>query len=1162
MDPLESVANVTRPKSSCESLGQARAQRTDQLLHVHLNSNEALEHAIRKDTGAARDAAHSELDDLLANVRLSNGQRICPLSAQQVTAARQQFGVNRMQEDDTVWIAYLTIVFNAFVEPFNVLLIGSAILSILLKEGHTAIMMIAMVIMSGGLRCIQEIRSHRQLHQRLQTVGDRFAWVLRQADQTLTKKNDSFTTVASPISSPKSTVCAIGSKTTTIEEMQLPIRQLVPGDLIRLRAGDCVPADIQLLHSAGLQVDQSLLSGESLPVCKRPIQPGPNGICNVRPLGQLGVNPNAPASSDLPSNVKTSQIRFGQKTLNWMRSFSGWLCECLPTFEKDESWDRQKMMDTCPALIAIDSSDICVLGSHVLTGGALAIVLSTGTRTLIGRLTKQVQAPARLSAFERTLRRLSWLFVGNMITVIPFILITRIFGWSLIAAPEWLHVADESERNRLYWLQTGQYALSVAVGLTPEMLPMILNACLARGSVCLSRSGCLVKKLAAVANLACLQVLCTDKTGTLTESTVQVQQSVAIDGRSCSLTIAFAYLNARLHSSYLNPIDKALVEMVENLQPMSSEKSDTTSTKSMQSNPSVQTAPSSPRTQFLTNFAIDSERSVQKAVHVSGLELNKLSEVPFDFEKRRVGVWIELESTKVRLLVMKGALVEMVASCSHYLEPNSWSDLRTDSSPSFSILPLVTQCLARHHQSQSEPSSTAAQGISQVHELDSATRQRTIALGDRLASQGMLVLAVAAFAQNQNETNLPDLDSLPETNRLVLIGLLCLSNPPKASAGNALQCIRGMNVQIKVVSGDSPIACKAVCAQLSLDNEHVLTGKQLDQLIWDGSVSRLNETCLQATIFAQLSPFHKRVVVNSLRASGLVVGFLGDGINDALALKEADVGISVDSGAEIAKQAADIVLLRKELDVVHEAIQTGRIAHSNTAKYVCTSVASNFGNVISIAAASFIFPILPMAPVHILLLNLAYDVSQLSVPWDRVDMHAGSVSKYPSSLRVRHLIVFMVMVGFLSTVFDLLTFLYLWRSLPLHEWHSNAAKSSNETVYMLEPTQANYDRTTQQFQTGWFVLSLCTQTLLYHMNRTQFVPLFQSSASFPVYFTSILSFSACIFLPYTSLAQSFAQMKPLPSQYFVFLAVTLFMYCIFSQIFKHLYILFTGRWIG
>ncbi len=737
---------------------------------------------------------------------------------------------------------------------------------------------------------------------------------------------------------------------------EVPMNELVAGDIVQLAAGDMIPADIRLIESRDLFISQAVLTGEALPVEK---------YDTLGHVAQKSAADNANDESGL-----------------------------------------------------LDLPNIGFMGTNVVSGRARAVVVATGKRTYFGSLAKAIVGSRSQTAFDRGVNSVSRLLIRFMLVMVPVVFM--------------LNGVVKGD-----WSDAFLFALAVAVGLTPEMLPMIVSANLAKGAVAMARRKVVVKRLNAIQNFGSMDVLCTDKTGTLTQDRIILEHHVDPSGHKDPRLLELAWLNSHHQSGVKNLMDQAVLR-----------------------------------------FA-GADQGFQPPYAYA-----KVDELPFDFIRRRLSVIVQ-DALGDHLLVSKGAVEEMLAIATHVEE--------------------------------------AGQRVA----LDAGRRQQLLATASAYNQDGFRVLLVgtrdipAAAGKPQYHTD--------DERELVIRGFLTFLDPPKETAGPAIAALREMGVKVKVLTGDNPVVTCKVCREVGLEPGQPLLGQDIERL----DDTQLKALVEERTVFAKLTPLQKSRVLKALQANGHTVGFLGDGINDAPALRDADVGISVDSGTDIAKESADIILLEKSLMVLEEGVLKGRETFGNIMKYLCMTASSNFGNVFSVLVASAFIPFMPMLAIHLLLQNLMYDFSQLSLPWDRMDKE---FLREPRKWDARNIGRFMLWIGPTSSIFDITTFALMWYVFAANSVEMQAL-----------------------FQSGWFIEGLLSQTLVVHMLRTRKVPFFQSTAALPVILATGLVMCLGIYIPFSPLG-AMVGLVPLPWEYFPWLAATLLGYCLVAQGMKTLYIRRFGQW--
>lgn len=825
---------------------------------------------------------------------------------------------------------------QAFKNPFIMVLMVLAAISAFtdiwlpLQAGEDAdptkvAIILLMVVTSAVMRFVQEYRSGKAA-EALKAMVRTTATVLRQV-----------------------------SPNTKPDLIEVPMAQVVAGDIIRLSAGDMVPADIRLIESRDLFISQAALTGEALPVEK------------YDTLGAVA--------------------------------------------QKSAGAVAHDQMDL------LDLPNICFMGTNVVSGTATAIVVATGSRTYFGSLAKAISGSRAQTAFDRGINSVSWLLIRFMMVMVPIVfLINGVMKGD--------------------WIEALLYALAVAVGLTPEMLPMIVSSNLAKGAVAMARRKVVVKRLNAIQNFGAMDVLCTDKTGTLTQDKIILEHHVDVHGKADEGVLQLAWLNSHHQSGVKNLMDQAIIRFAEQV-------------------PGIVQTESANR---------------------------KIDELPFDFVRRRLSVVVENIGGR-HLLICKGAVEEMLAI------------------------------------------STSIKEGKAVRPLGDAERSALVEMARAYNRDGFRVLVVATREITEAKARY----DVSDESDMVVQGFLTFLDPPKETAGPAIKALAEHGVAVKVLTGDNEVVTAKICREVGLEPGQPVLGREIEGLD-DAALGRIVE---ERTVFAKLTPLQKSRVLMALQANGHTVGFLGDGINDAPALRDADVGISVDSGTDIAKESADIILLEKSLMVLEEGVVKGRETFGNIMKYLNMTASSNFGNVFSVLVASAFIPFLPMLAIHLLIQNLMYDISQLSLPWDRMDKE---FLRKPRKWDARNIGRFMLWIGPTSSIFDITTFALMW--------------------YVFA---ANKPEMQSLFQSGWFVEGLLSQTLVVHMLRTQKIPFVQSTAALPVMLMTGLVCALGIYIPFSPLG-AMVGLQPLPWQYFPWLAGTLLSYCIVAQTMKTIYVRRFGQW--
>jgi Mg2+-importing ATPase len=659
-----------------------------------------------------------------------------------------------------------------------------------------------------------------------------------------------------------------------------------------------------------------------------------------------------------------------------------------------------------------DLKNACFQGSTVISGSARGIAVNTGMRTFLGSVAADISGPKGSTDFDRGTRDFVNLMVRLMLAMvgITFLIVGLTKG---------------------DWLQALLFGLSVAVGLTPEMLPMIVTVCLSKGAVFMSRKKVIVKKLKAIQNLGAMDLLCTDKTGTITQDKVVLERHVDVTNRPSEDVLRYAWMNSHYQTGLRNLLDESI----------------------------------------LSNEDLDVERSCRK-----------VDEIPFDFVRKRMSVIIEYEGDHV--LICKGSVEAVFEACDRYQIDDE-------------VLPLIE-----------------------------FLRQDILEEYQRLSMQGFRVLAIAYREYPKSKEAFSSADE----SGLILLGYLAFFDPPKDSAEKAIRTLGEHGVRVKVLTGDNELVTQKVCDDVGFASQKPVTGRELDAM--DGPA--FARAVQERDVFARLTPAHKEAIVRALREAGHVVGFMGDGINDAAAMRAADVGISVDTAVDVAKESADIILLEKNLLVLEDGIVEGRRLFNNILKYIRMGASSNFGNMFSVVGSAFLLPFLPMAPVQILLNNLLYDISQTGIPLDNVDPEAV---KRPQKWDVSRIKRFMVRIGPISSIFDYATFALMWWGFGCSAYLAPGADAATK------------DYLVRLFHTGWFVESLLTQALIVHIIRTERIPFFQSRASLAMSFATLAVMAVAAALPYSPLAPFFG-LVPLPGSFWYWIAGFLACYSVLTHIVK------------
>jgi Mg2+-importing ATPase len=863
-------------------------------------------------TDFIREAAIKDTAEVLQSLDTLPGG----LTEIEAAARLEKYGPNEVAaEKHHTWLYRLYV---AARNPLVILLTILAIITFATAGGASdyagGVLMLAMVALGMGLRFIQETK----------------------ADNAAAKLKAMISVTA--------TVVRDG------QPKEIPLKQLVPGDVVKLSAGDMIPGDARLIASKDLFIIQATLTGESMPV------------------------------------------------------------------EKTDARDLREKIS------AIEHSNICFLGTSVESGAATAVIVATGAQTYFGKMASSLAGQQAETAFDRGVKNFTWLMLRFMMVMVPLVfLINGILKHE--------------------WKQAFLFALAVAVGLTPEMLPMIVSVCLSKGALAMSKKKVIVKKLHSIQNFGAMDVLCTDKTGTLTMDHVVLEIHCDVFKNESENVLRDAYLISHFQTGLKNVLDRAVLKYK----------------------------------QLHGELGIDKYKMVD--------------EIPFDFSRRMMSVAIECPDGE-RQLLTKGAPEAVFAKCTHF---ESDGEI-------FPMEPILVGDL-----------------IEQVNSL---------------SEDGFRVLAVATKKLGVQTTF-----SKADECDLILTGYLAFLDPPKETSAKAITVLRQHGITIKVLTGDNDLVTRKVCSEVGIHADKILLGSQVETM----SDTELAEAVETLDVFARLSPAHKKRVVQALQKKGHVVGFMGDGINDAPALRAADVGISVDNAVDIAKESADVILLEKNLLVLEEGVIEGRKVFVNILKYIRMGASSNFGNMFSVLGASAFLPFLPMMPIQLLTNNLLYDFSQVPIPTDNVN--ANMITK-PRPWNMGEISRFIMFVGPISSIFDYTTFGVMWFFFKC----SNVLITP-ELLTRYGDDAVNHTYAAHLFQTGWFVESIMTQTLIIHVIRTSLIPFVQSRASWQLTMTTILIMGIGAWLPYSPLAPILG-FVPLPWEFWPILAVTLLCYVGLTQVIK------------
>lgn len=872
------------------------------------------------------------------------------LSENEVSKSKALNGINKITQGKQKTLFEKIVA--AFVNPFTAILFCLALVSSVTdmimpyyeifgntKEDFsciTVVIIVVMVLISGILRFIQEARSDNAAEKLLSMI---------------------------------TTTCTVSRNEN--KNIEIPIEELVLGDIIHLSAGDMIPADVRIIEAKDLFVSQSAITGESEPV------------------------------------EKISKI-------------------CI---EKTDSITEYK--------------NIAFMGSNVISGSATAVVIAVGDNTIFGSMASTISEEPVETSFTKGVNSVSWVLIRFMLIMVPIVFVVN-----------GITKGD--------WVSAFLFGISIAVGLTPEMLPMIVTTCLAKGAVSMSKKKTIVKNLNSIQNFGAMDILCTDKTGTLTMDKVVLEYHLDVTGKEDARVLRHAYLNSYFQTGYKNLMDIAIIKKTE-----------------------------------------EQESENPQLVDLSN-EYKKVDEIPFDFTRRRLSTVVE-DSKGKRQMITKGAVEEMLSIC------------------------------------------TFVEYKGEVKELTDSIKKDILSTVDELNDDGMRVIAVA---QKTNPSPI-DTFSVKDESDMVLIGYLAFLDPPKESTEEALKTLESKGVTTKVLTGDNDKVTRCICKQVGLKYNNILLGSDIDNMD-DRELSKRAEV---TDVFAKLSPEQKSRIVSVLRESGHTVGFMGDGINDAGAMKVSDIGISVDTAVDIAKESADIILLEKDLNVLGDGITEGRKTYANMIKYIKMTASSNFGNMFSVLAASVLLPFLPMVSVQLILLNLIYDLSCTAIPWDNVDEEFLAVPRKWDASSVGK---FMLWIGPTSSIFDWITYLFMYFVFcPMFVSHGILFNdlANHFTGAELLRMQASY---IALFQAGWFVESMWSQTIVIHMIRTPKVPFIQSHASAPVTILTFLGIIVLTIIPFTPLG-TLLGFGTLPFAYFIYLIPCILLYMVLATSIKKAYVKHYGE---
>ena len=836
--------------------------------------------------------AEAEKDVVLKQLKT----QLTGLSESEVSARIKKYGLNEIAREKRQSV--MMHLLNNLKNPLVILLSVLAVISYLTGDIRATVVISVMILLGVILRFFQELRADNAA-EKLKAMVSNKATVIRDG-----------------------------------VEKEIPLKMLVPGDIISLAAGDMTPADVRILSAKDLFLNQAALTGEALPVEKN--------------------------------------------------------AELAPK-------DMQNPLEL---------ENLCFLGSNVVSGTAVAVVIHTGSKTYFGSLAASIVEKRELTSFDKGINGFTWIMIRFIAIMVPVVFL----------------VNGISKHN---WLEAFLFAMAVAVGLTPEMMPMIISVNLSKGALMMSRKKVIVKRLNSIQNFGAMDILCTDKTGTITEGKIILEKYLDVCGEASVRVLHYGYLNSYHHTGLKNIMDEAILnhgELEETLK--------------------------------------------------ANVKYSKIDEIPFDFTRKRMSVIVE-DETGMNTLICKGA-VEEIMECCNRVEIDG------------KVLPMLPEY-----------------------------KEKAKKIVSDLNGQGFREVALA-YKEMPGATDKPVYEAKDESE-LVLLGFLSFLDPPKDSASEALKRLNTLNVDVKILTGDNEVITTYICKEVGLSIENILLGSQIEAMNEEELAKAVNTT----SIFAKLAPNQKEHIIRALQRNGHVVGFMGDGINDAPALKAADVGISVDSAVDIAKESSDIILLENNLLVLEQGVMEGRRVFGNIIKYIKMAASSNFGNMFSVVGASAFLPFLPMLPLQLLTNNLLYDFSQITIPADNVD---ADWMKKPRQWKINGIQRFILFIGPISSIFDYLTFFMM--------------------LYVF-----NAGNSPALFHTGWFIESIFTQTLIIHVIRTNKIPFIQSIASWPLIVSSIAIVSVASWLTISPLAQTLG-FVPLPALYWLLLAIIMISYIILTQLVK------------
>lgn len=780
------------------------------------------------------------------------------------------------------------VFFEMFKNPLAVLLLCLTVVSLVMNDIRTAVFLVVMLLLSVFLTFIQEYKSGKSAEKLKEMV--RIYSLVKRRTTTMDK---------------------------LFEIKSIPLQELVQGDIVHLSAGDLIPADLIIIDSKDLFINQSTLTGESLPV------------------------------------------------------------------------EKSAVAQTIPSHSPFDYGNICFMGSTIVSGTASGIIIHTGKRTFFGQIAEEILKQQKTTSFDEGIKKFTWLMIKFILVMVPLVFIINGF-------------------SKGDWIEAFIFAIAVGVGLTPEMLPAIVTINLSQGAITMSKEKVIVKRLNAIQNFGAIDVLCSDKTGTITQDKIILEKHVDLSGNESQKVFLYAYLNSFYQTGLKNLLDREVLKHSE----------------------------------------------THNLLEING-KFNKIDEIPFDFNRRRMSVVLRSKDKK-DILICKGAVKEIF----DVSVKGESGDIKFD--------------------------------------LDKSYLDRLTKVVHQLNSDGFRVIAVAYKELEDGKLSFTKDDE----SDLTMLGYIAFLDPPKDSAAEAMDNLAKLGIKVKILTGDNETVTKKICKDVNLPFDKVYTGSDIEKMSDEEFLTSVEE----ASIFAKLTPEQKGKIITALRHNGHVVGFLGDGINDSTAFKASDVGISVDSAADIAKDTADIILLEKDLMVLGKGVIRGRQVFANITKYIKMGASSNFGNMFSILGASVFLPFLPMLPIQIIANNMLYDISQATIPTDTVD---EEYHEKPRKWKIESIGKFMIFMGPVKSLFDYITFFMLL--FVFNSWNNPSL-----------------------FQTGWFVEAAVSQMLIILVIRTAKIPFFKSHAGTPLLLSTVSVILFALWLPSSQFASSMG-LVALPAVYWLIL---------------------------